>query len=344
MIMKSSILRIGSEYINVIDEVLFKNEIKGKILYVSGPIVDKLYGARVKYQLKSIGHVEEEIVDYNTISYSMSLAERIISEDIDCIVGVGGGKVLDVSKYAAFISKKPFLSIPTNIANDGVASPIAVLKKKDDKPKSLGAKSPEMLIIDTDIIAESPVHYIKAGIGDTISNYTALLDWKLACERQKDEMNGYAYLMSKTSLNALMNASQEIIDKKFIKLLANSLVLSGIAMDFAGTSRPVSGSEHLFSHALDFYSPKKNLHGIQVALGTVAVLKLMGLPYDEVLNYLKRFEVEVNPLALQIEEKVFVQCMQMAPSMRSNRYTFLHEADLSNKNLEKIYKELTEEL
>lgn len=342
--MKPSILRIGSGYINHIVEVLFKSGLKGKMLYVSGPIVDKLYGARVKYQLSSIGYVEEEIIDYNTISYSMSLAERIISEDIDCIVGVGGGKVLDVSKYAAFISKKPFLSIPTNIANDGVASPIAVLKRKDDKPKSLGAKSPEMLIIDTDIIAESPVRYIKAGIGDTISNYTALLDWKLACQRQKDEMNGYAYLMSKTSLNALMNASQEIIDKKFIKLLSNSLVLSGIAMDFAGTSRPVSGSEHLFSHALDFYSPKKNLHGIQVALGTVAVLKLMGLTCDEVINYLKRFEVEVNPLALQIEEKVFVQCMQMAPSMRSNRYTFLHEADLSTKNLEKIYKELTEEL
>lgn len=342
--MRSSILRIGEGYINKIDEILFKHGLKGKILYVSGPIVAKLYGARIKYQLNSIGHVEEEIVDFNTISYSMSLAERIIAEDIDCIVGVGGGKVLDVSKYAAFISKKPFLSIPTNIANDGVASPIAVLKKKDDKPKSLGAKSPEMLIIDTDIIAESPVHYIKAGIGDTISNYTALLDWKLACERQKDEMNGYAYLMSKTSLNVLMNANQEIIDKKFIKLLSNSLVLSGIAMDFAGTSRPVSGSEHLFSHALDFYSAKKNLHGIQVALGTVAVLKLMGLPYDEVLNYLKRFEVEINPLALQIEEEVFIQCMQMAPSMRSNRYTYLHEADLSNKNLEKIYKELTEEL
>ena len=134
------------------------------------------------------------------------------------------------------------------------------------------------------------------------------------------------------------------IDNKFIKLLANSLVLSGIAMDFAGTSRPVSGSEHLFSHAIDFYSPKRNLHGIQVALGTVAVLKLMGLPYDEVLNYLRRFEVEINPLALEIEEKVFVQCMQIAPAMRSNRYTFLHEADLSNKKLGKIYKELTEEL
>lgn len=342
--MKSSILRIGSGYINHIDEVLFKSSLKGKILYVSGPIVDKLYGARIKYQLNSIGQIEEEIVDKNSITYAMSLAERIIAEDIDCIVGVGGGKVLDVSKYAAFISKKPFLSIPTNIANDGIASPIAVLKRKDDKPKSLGAKSPEMLIIDTDIIAESPLHCIKAGIGDTISNYMALLDWKLACERQKDEMNGYAYLMSKTALNSLMNTQDTKIENKFIKLLSNSLVLSGIAMDFAGTSRPVSGSEHLFSHALDFYSRKKNLHGIQVALGTIAVLKLIGFEYQEVLRYLKKFEVDINPAHLEIDQDVFIYCMQHATNMRANRYTYLHEADLSNMKLEKVYQELVEEL
>lgn len=342
--MRPSILRIGSGYINHIDEVLFKSGLKGKILYVSGPIVDKLYGARIKYQLASIGQVEEEIVDNNSITYSMSLAERIIAEDIDCIVGVGGGKVLDVSKYAAFISKKPFLSIPTNIANDGIASPIAVLKRKDDKPKSLGAKSPEMLIIDTDIIAESPVHCIKAGIGDTISNYMALLDWKLACDRQKDEMNGYAYLMSKTALNSLMNTQYEKIESKFIKLLSNSLVLSGIAMDFAGTSRPVSGSEHLFSHALDFYAKKKNLHGIQVALGTIAVLKLIGFEYAEVLSYLKKFAVDINPAHLEIDQETFVYCLQHATHMRANRYTYLHEADLNNKKLQNIYQDLLEEL
>ena len=75
--MRSSILRIGSGYINHIDEVLFKSGLKGKILYVSGPIVGKLYGARIKYQLASIGQVEEEIVDNlllgNKIVFSSSL-------------------------------------------------------------------------------------------------------------------------------------------------------------------------------------------------------------------------------------------------------------------------------
>ena len=201
-----------------------------------------------------------------------------------------------------------------------------------------------MLLIDTDLIINGPIELIKAGIGDTISNYTALLDWSFACERDKDEMNGYAFMMSETSLNALMKTQYETICPEFIDVLANSLVLSGIAMDFTGNSRPVSGSEHLFSHALDYYSEKKNFHGIQVALGTVAVLKLIDKSYSDVLSYLKKFEVEINPAKLGIDKDTFVMCMQNAPAMRVNRYTYLNEADLSKNTLEKIYKELTEEL
>lgn len=338
------VLKIGPGYLNNVGQTLHENAISGKILYVSDPVVDKLYGDIVKSQLAEIGRVKEEFVDYNTIAYAMSVAERVIATDVDCIVGIGGGKVLDVCKYAAYISKKPLLSLPTTMANDGIASPIAVLKRKDDKPKSLGCRMPSMLILDTQLINESPLQLIKAGIGDTISNYMALLDWEFACSKRKDEMNGYAYLMSKTSLDALMKTQYNSICPEFITVLANSLVLSGIAMNFAGSSRPVSGSEHLFSHALDYYSPTKNLHGIQVALGTVAVLKLIGYRQDEVIDYLKKFDVDINPGNLGIDEETFIYCMQNATTMRSNRYTYLHEADLSTNKLKKIYDELVEEL
>ena len=203
---------------------------------------------------------------------------------------------------------------------------------------------PAMVLIDTEVIAKGPIQNIKAGIGDTISNYTALLDWKFAVSKGKDVMNGYAYLMSCSSLDALMKTQYQTICPEFIEVLVNSLVLSGIAMDFAGSSRPVSGSEHLFSHALDYYSSQKNLHGLQVALGTVAVLKLIHYPHDEVMDYLKRFEVHVNPVTMKIDEETFVYCMQHATTMRSNRYTYLHEIDLSTDRLKSVYKELVSEL
>lgn len=337
-------LSISPGNINNISQMLTSNQINGKILYVSDDVVDGLFGNIVKRQLKEIGQVKEEYVDNNTISYAMSIAERIIATDIKCIVGVGGGRVLDVCKYAAFIAKIPLLSIPTTMANDGIASPVAVLKRQDNKPKSLGCAMPSMLLLDTELVLNSPTALIKAGIGDTMSNYTALMDWDLACLRHKDEMNGYAYLMSKTSLDALMKTQYTSICPEFIEVLANSLVLSGIAMDFAGSSRPVSGSEHLFSHALDYYGKIHNLHGIQVALGTLAVLKIIGSDYSVVVDYLKKFNVVVNPKKLGIDKETFVFCLQRATTMRENRYTYLHESDLSEQKLKKIYEELEREL
>lgn len=340
----SNKLIIGSGAIGKIAGLLSDNGIRGKLLYVSDPVVDGLYGGLVRPQLESCGTVKEEYVDYNSISYAMNLAERVIATDISCIVGMGGGKVLDVCKYAAYISKCPLLSIPTTMANDGIASPIAVLKRKDDLPKSLGCAVPSMIVIDTQLVAKGPLELIKAGIGDTISNYMALLDWDYACKKGRDTMNGYAYIMSKTSLDALLQTEYAEICPAFIDVLANSLVLSGIAMDFAGSSRPVSGSEHLFSHALDYYCKAKNLHGLQVALGTVAVLRLIGEDDTTVLRYLKRFAVDVNPAHMGISCEDFVLCMQKATSMRSNRYTYLEDADLSTKRLEALYDSLVKDL
>lgn len=342
--MKSNVLRIGAGALDEIETVLRHNFTGSKLLYVSDPVVEALYGARVQPQLAAVGKLRQEQVANNTISYAMDVAERVIATDVDCIVGMGGGKVLDVCKYAAYISKKPLLSIPTTAANDGLASPIAVLKRKDGKPKSLGAAMPSMMVIDTEVIRSAPIELIKAGIGDTISNYMALKDWRLAVRRGKDEMNGYAYLMSQNALDALMKTQYDTICPEFVEVLVNSLVLSGIAMDFAGSSRPVSGSEHLFSHALDYYSEQKNLHGIQVALGTVAVLRLIGEDDAEVLGYLRRFAVDVNPRRLGIDEKTFVLCLQKATSMRANRYTWLEETDLSEARLSRLYRELEEEL
>ena len=341
---KPNILKIGSGYINKVEVLLKENRISGKLFYITDPVIDGIYGENIRKQIEKVGYLKTEIIDCNTISYAMAVAERVIATDIDCIIGMGGGKVLDVCKYAAYISKTPYLSIPTTAANDGLASPIAVLKRKDGKPKSLGCAMASMIVIDTEVIASSPLQLIKAGIGDTISNYMALQDWDFAVRRGRDTMNGYAYLMSQASLDALMKTQYDHICLEFVEVLIKSLVLSGIAMDFAGSSRPVSGSEHLCSHALDYYAEVKNFHGIQVALGTVAILKLLGKSYDKVLEYLKRFDVDINPMRLGIDEDTFVLCMQKATSMRKERYTYLHEADMEEAKLKKIYNELTEEL
>ncbi|MCL2188639.1 MAG: iron-containing alcohol dehydrogenase family protein [Defluviitaleaceae bacterium] len=342
----SHVLKIKENAINDIFTVLSENNIRGKILFISDEVVFRLYGARVREQLKELddANIITELITDNTLAYSMTFTEKIIAQDIDCIVGLGGGKVLDVSKYAAYISKRPFVSIPTTVASDGVASPVAVLMGRDGKPMSLTCDIPKIIIIDLQLILNSPQTLIKAGIGDTISNYMALMDWEYAVQNQKDDMNGYAFMLSQAALDALLNAKFTSITPDFIRVLADSHVLSGIAMRYAGSSRPVSGSEHLFSHALDYYGETHNLHGIQVALGTLAVAKLVEVPYNEVLDYMRRFEVDLNPTRLGISRECFVLCMQKAPKMRKNRYTQLNTQDLSVPRLQQIYDELVREL
>jgi glycerol-1-phosphate dehydrogenase [NAD(P)+] len=309
-------------------------------------VVFRLYGARVREQLKTLENAQviTELITNNTLTYAMTFTEKIISQEVDFIVGMGGGKVLDVSKYAAYISKRPFISIPTTVASDGVASPVAVLMRQDSKPMSLSCAVPEIIIIDINVIMDSPVKLIKAGIGDTISNRMALIDWEYACKNKKDEMNGFAFLLSQAALDSLLNAKYTEISPEFIRVLADSHVLSGIAMSFAGSSRPVSGSDHLFSHALDYFCQQSNPHGIQVALGTIAMLKMIGEEYNEVLEYMRRFEVDLNPARLGIESECFVRCMQEAKGMRKNRFTHLNTQDLSESRLKKLYADLVSEL
>ncbi|EHG19532.1 hypothetical protein HMPREF9334_01847 [Selenomonas infelix ATCC 43532] len=336
-------LLISDRAIFRVRELLQREGSYSKILLLTGPHVDRLYGAVVLRQLAELGDVLKVHVEKNEISFAMQLAEDVITQEIDLIVGLGGGKALDVSKYAAYIAKRPLLSIPTTISNDGIASPIAVLKRVDGKPMSLGCRMPSMMVLDTEILLHSPRALIQAGIGDTISNYMALRDWKLACRRGKDTMNGYAYLMSQTSLDVLMRTEFDDISPGFIEVLARSLVLSGIAMSLAGSSRPVSGSEHLFSHALDYFLQLNNLHGLQTALGTVVVLKLIGEDASAVERYLRRFHVDINPAHMKISEENFVYCLQHATDMRKHRYTYLHEVDLDTEQLKRLYAQLLEE-
>ncbi len=318
--------------------------LNGKILYVSDENVDQLFGHRIKPVIEKYGILKTQYVDNNTIEYAMDIAERIIATDIQYIVGLGGGKVLDVCKYAAYVSKTKFISIPTIISNDGISSPIAVLKRQDGKPKSLGCAIPFALFVDLNVIINSPSKYIKAGIGDTLSNYTALYDWKLACIAKKETMKDLAYLMSSTALDTLLNYRYETLDYSFIKILVQSLVLSGIAMDFANTSRPCSGAEHLFSHALDYYLPHPTLHGFQVALGSIVMAKLQNREYSFILKYLKQFEVDIHPKTLGIRKEDFILCMQKARSLRPGKYTILDIVELNDEMLAKIYDELCEEL
>lgn len=304
---------------------LFKNEI------------DKLLS---KYKKISLFFVEDSSYDV-----AVDIAKRISIEDYEIIIGFGGGKILDTAKYAAYVSKKKYVAIPTTLSNDGVASPIAVLKTYEGKAKSFGCKSPDGIIIDTNIIKNAPTNLIMAGIGDTVSNYTSLYDWKLESKHKNKYANDFAYLLSDSALNMLIYSREENIrNEHFIKKLAQSLVLSGLAMDIAGNSRPCSGSEHLFSHSLDEHYNISAPHGLKVALGTITSCIFQERSYEPIVTFLKRYDIDVSPDKLGISKDVFIDAWIKAEATRPDRFSILNTIELSEKYLEKIYDKITEVL
>lgn len=332
-------MKIEEKAILNLRKYLHDNESKNKnIILGIDPYINNLYGETIYKQLtkiyKSVKLIE---IKDNTLNQCFEISSYIINNSYDIVIGVGGGKTLDVCKYSAYISKKIYISMPTAISHDGIASPIAVLKCEKDI-KSLGCNIPSGIIVDLEVIKNSPKELIKAGIGDTLSNYTAIKDWQLANKRGMCEIDDFAVLISDLSVKSVLNYENKDIDNvEFLKLIVESCIMSGIAMNLAGNSRPGSGSEHLISHAMD--KLQKNIpHGIQVGVSSIISNYLHGEDPNTIIKFLKIFGLPTTLKELNITYEDYIYIMQNAQSTRPDRYTILDETNLDITNLKMIYE------
>ncbi|MFP4473449.1 MAG: iron-containing alcohol dehydrogenase family protein [Candidatus Omnitrophota bacterium] len=243
----------------------------------------------------------------------------------DLLIGFGGGRALDVAKYVAFLSRLPYIAVPTALSNDAFCSPQASLEGKGIK-KSYPATMPYGVVVDTDVTRQAPEVLWLSGVGDLVSKFTAIYDWKLASKREGGQINDFAALLSDSTVFQFIAHSTRDLDG--MRLLAIALMLNGIAMGVCGSSRPASGSEHLISHALDTVSRKPRLHGLQVGIATYLVSQLQeGVKTDRIralfdaVGFWKAFQGD--PLIREEWEKAF----QIAPFMKGDFYTVLSEGD-----------------
>jgi len=176
------------------------------------------------------------------------------------LIGIGGGKALDVAKYTASLAGLPYFAAPTSLSNDGFCSPQASLTL-EGKRRSLPSGLPEAVVVDLAVCQRAPLTLWHSGVGDLSAKFTAVSDWKLAFQRQGVPVNDLAALMSDASVFQFM--ANPASDEQGIRLLATALMLNGVAMEIAGSSRPASGSEHLISHALDMTGARQRLHAFR---------------------------------------------------------------------------------
>lgn len=282
-----------------------------------------------------------------TVENSDETTARKIKEIIkvtspDLVIGFGGGKVLDVSKLTAAENNVKFVSIPTTLSNDGLASPVSVIKNPDNIPVSHITKPPHGVIIDIDIVRKAPLKHLMAGVGDLISNLSAVFDARLAHEKKQEQIDNNALELAEVGGKRLLQLNAESIDSPvFLENLAQGLVKSGFAMCLFGTSRPASGSEHKISHSIDHYfPPSKGLHGEQVGIATLFTMALQNNNYHTaVRNFYKKigFPSKLSHLGLNHDE--FAEVVLNATRIRPDRYTILEHIRPNLNHIKTLLKE-----
>jgi len=327
----------GHGVLHVIPELISRDLKRGRVAIVSGKNTFELAGREVvKYltdadfetEVVKIGEVTEENVS--------ACEEQLKNKKISIVIGIGGGSKIDAAKIIAYRMKVPMVSVPTTASHDGIASPRASIKGPG-VVLSQTASMPLAIVADTSIMIKAPYRYLASGAGDVISNITAILDWKLA-----NRLNGEEYSSSAAALAEY--ASRELIEKAYfvaagveesVWLVTKQILASGTAMAIASSSRPASGSEHLFAHALELYGAGNAMHGEQCAIGSVAAMYLHGGDWQQLANTYSKIKLSIRVSDYGVSDQIAIKSLMKAHSIRPERLTILGNTDLSYSAAEK---------
>ena len=271
--------------------------------------------------VKVLHHQEMDTVDFNDIT---DLAFELPNKT-QAVIGMGGGKVIDAAKYIGYILRIPFISVPTSSSSDGFSSSSASLIV-DGHRKSLPAKMAYGILVDTDVIKSAPVKFLYSGVGDMVAKISSTYDWQHEEDMGYDEVNDFAFMVAKKAANSFVRTPFESIEEDlFLKELLDSLAMSGVANEIAGSSAPTSGSEHLISHALDSFLERPQLHGIQVGIATYIMCKICAHRWKRVDNVFEKTGFWDYCATLDLKVDDFSKAIDMAPSIKPHRHTYLHE-------------------
>ncbi len=313
---------IGHDVFGQIPAVCEDLKLGPSALLISGKGTMDLAGNRVMGILSKDYSVKPFIAE--EISLPLIKKAQKAAAGVDFVLGIGGGRVIDTAKIVSYNLDLQFISVPTAASHDGIASSRASVPTMEGHA-SLDAQPPIAIVADTGIIASAPHRLLAAGCADVISNYTAILDWELAHRVKGEPMSEYAIALSKMTAEILVKNAHLIKphQEQSAWFVTKALVSSGVAMSIAGSSRPASGGEHKFSHALDKLAPGKALHGESCGIGTIISMYLHGGDWRGIRSSLKNIGAPVTPAEVGIDDAVAVEALLMAKTIRPERFTIL---------------------
>lgn len=337
---------IGNKILNKLYEFVSENiPNQGKIALITGKNVKhKILNEIEENFYLSKHNFEWFIVEEASFKELKKITQSIREEKISIIMGIGGGRCIDMGKMCAYNERMPFVSIPTSASHDGLSSPFVSLRGSD-KPYSIKVSAPIAIIGDLDVISNAPQRLIASGCGDLLAKITAIRDWYLARDEKNEYYGEYAANLAFLGAKTILDISKKIINKniniQITRTIVEGLISSGVAAGIAGSSRPCSGSEHLFSHALEYITNNRHsLHGERVGIGTIIMANLHKLDWKEIKVALQRIGAPTTADEIKVDEDEIIEAIILAKKIRPERYTILNKIDLKRKDIKKLISEV----
>lgn len=257
--------------------------------------------------------LKENAIDYHAYSFpcnalepdehSVGSAMMHFDTKCDIIIGVGSGVINDIAKIVSNVSGKPYIVVGTAPSMDGYASASSSMTR-DGLKISLPSRSADVIIGDTDVLCQAPLHMMKSGLGDMIAKYVSICEWRISHLITGEYYCEDIAQLIRSALKRCTDNAEGLLkrDEAAVQAVFEGLVIGGVAMNYAGLSRPASGVEHYISHVLDMrgaeFGTTVDLHGIQCAIGTVIAVglyeKIKAITPDrqKALAYTKAFDKE----------------------------------------------------
>jgi glycerol-1-phosphate dehydrogenase [NAD(P)+] len=281
-------------------------------------------------------------VEDGSVDAAIALGKQLRADAYEAVAGIGGGKIIDVTKFAAHMAGIPMVAVATNLAHDGIASPISSLEHESGKG-SYGVVPPVAVVVDLDRVRAGPPRMVRAGIGDVVNNLSAIADWELAAADRGEPVDGLAVTLARTAAQAVLHQPGTVDDEDFLTVLAESLVLSGIAMTVAGSSRPGSGGDHEILHAIDQLFPGAGTHGELAGVGALfcTYLRADDRLFALLSACLSRHGLPRTAADLGLSQADFAAAVRRAPATRPGRYTILERLELDDIQIAQQVKDFT---
>ena len=197
----------------------------------------------------------------------------------DLIIGVGSGVINDIGKILSNVSGRKYIIVGTAPSMDGYASATSSMSM-DGLKVSLSSRCADVIIGDIDILKHAPEHMLKAGLGDMLAKYISIAEWRIGNLITGEYYCEQVAQLIRTALRKCVDNAEGLLkrDEDAIAAVFEGLVIGGVAMAYAGVSRPASGVEHYFSHVWDMrgleFGTQVDLHGIQCAMATMKAVTL----------------------------------------------------------------------